>query len=230
MKKSIVTRTYNLTDAVLKQKADEYLNLLDRDNTEFSARGYNAGKKTEFEKARKNVDTFPSDETLDAQKIGLTADKDAARSTLEKRMRTIFNMAANAFGTQSAIYRSFGNADISRMPDAELARTYKIMVTAATQNLNDLTDEGLSQQMIDDVSTQGVAFDDSIDEVARGISDRDVATEGRVETLNKLYALLVKYAGIGQDIFYEENEAKYNDYVIYDTPSGLPTEPPVEPI
>ena len=67
--------------------------------------------------------------------------------------------------------------------------------------------------------------------VARGVSDRDIATESRVETLNNLYSLLVKYTGIGQDIFYKVNEAKYNDYVLYDTPSGLPEDPftPVQP-
>ncbi len=58
----------------------------------------------------------------------------------------------------------------------------------------------------------------AIDAQAKGISDRDVATEDRIEVLNTLYRILIKYAGIGQDIFYETDEAKYNDYVIYDTP------------
>lgn len=81
--------------------------------------------------------------------------------------------------------------------------------------------------MIDTLTSQGIALDDRIDAVARGISDRDVATEGRIETLNTLYSYVTKYAGIGQDIFYEINEAKYNDYVLYDTPSGMPDVPPI---
>lgn len=227
MKKEMVTRTYKFVDAVLKQKADEFINLLDRDFTEFSARGYGASQKTDFENARNAVNDFSSDETYEAAKIELTANKDAARSALEKSMRTIFNMAGNHFGNQSAAYRSFGSADISRQPDAELARTHKIMVTAATANLGALAGEGLTQTMIDLLSTQGVALDESIDAVAKGITDRDIATESRVEMLNALYSLVSKYAGIGQDIFYEVNEAKYNDYVIYDTPSGMPEVPMV---
>lgn len=39
MKKEMVTRNFNLTDAVLKQKADEFIGLLDRDMAEFSERG-----------------------------------------------------------------------------------------------------------------------------------------------------------------------------------------------
>ena len=227
MKKEMVTRNFNLTDAVLKQKADEFIDLLDRDTAEFSQRGYNAAAKTVFENARDAVNDFPSDETLEAQKTGLTAAKDAARSSLEKSMRTIFNMASNRFGAQSAQYRAFGEPDITRKPDAELARTYKIMVSAANQYLGDLASEGLTQPMIDNVTAQGIALDGAIDAVASGITDRDIATESRIESLNALYNLITKYAGIGQDIFYETNEAKYNDYVIYDTPSGMPEETPV---
>ena len=227
MKKEIVTRNYNLVDAVLKQKADELINLLERDSVEFAERGYNAAAKTTFESARDTVSNFPSDETFDAQKIQLTATKDAARSALEKSMRTVFNMAGNHFGTGSAQYRAFGGAEISRKPDAELARIYKVMITAANQHLGVLSAEGLSQNLIDQIAAQGTALDDAIDALAKGISDRDIATENRIENLNTLYSLVSKYAGIGQDIFYEVNEAKYNDYVIYDTPSGMPAEGPV---
>ena len=231
MKKPVVTRNYKLVDAVLKQKADEFLALLDRDATEFADRGYDKNAKNNFIGAIETINNLSSDETLEASKIGFTQSKDAARSGLEKSMRTIFNMAAIKYGTQSAKYRSFGNAEISRQPDAELVRTYKVMAQAANENLADLASEGLTQYKIDVLTAQGIALDDSIDAVAKGISDRDIATESRVEALNSLYALVIKYAGIGQDIFYEENEAKYNDYVIYDTPSGLPEEEaPIDPV
>lgn len=226
MKKTPVVRLYNLTDAVLKQKADEFINLLERDSTDFAERGYNAAAKTNFENARDAVANLPSDETLEAQKMVLTENKDTARRALEKAMRTILNMAGNHFGIKSAQYRAFGPADLSRQPDAELARTYKIMVTAANTNLSTLADEGLSQEFIDQLEAKGSAFDTSIDEVAKGITDRDIATENRVEALNALYQLVQKYSGIGQDLYYDVNEAKFNDYIIYDTPSGLPQEAP----
>ena len=231
MKKEMVVRTYKFTDGVLKQKADEFINLLDRDSVEFAERGYGAGEKNDFETARDAVANFPSDETLESAKAILTSNKNAARSALEKTMRTIFNMAGNKFGVQSPKYRSFGNGEISKQPDAELARTYRTMVTAATTNLHELSDGGLSQMMIDTLSNEGISFDEAIDAMTQGISDRDIATESRVETLNALYSLVSRYAGIGQDIFYEVNEAKYNDYVIYDTPSGMPEEEtPVNPV
>ena len=226
MKKPIVTRNYNFADAVLKQKADELLVLLDRDSVEFADRGYDRDVKDAFVNAIRIVSDQTSDETLEASKMILTENKNANRSVLEKSMRTIFNMAANKFGTKSAQYRAFGNPEISRQSDAEIVRTCKVMVTAARANLPALESEGLTEEKIEKLNDQGVTLDNSIDVAKKGVSDRDIATEKRVEELNALYALVIKYAGIGQDIFYEENEAKYNDYVIYDTPSGLPPEDP----
>ena len=230
MKKNSVSREYIFPDAVLKQKADEFINLIDRDIAEFTDRGYTLAKKTEFTNARDAVDNFPSDEQLEAIKIELTAQKDAARNALAKTMRTILNMAQNVYGLASAKYKEFGASDLARQSDAELVRNARIMTVTAEKYLSDLASEGLSADKITTLSTQRDILDLAIDAQAKGISDRDVATEDRVETLNILYRLLTKYAGIGQDIFYETDEAKYNDYVIYDTPSGEPevTPPPVE--
>ena len=230
MKKEQVVRTFKLADSVLKQKADELITLIDRDITEFTDRGYNADKKTELTTARTTVDNFPSDEQLESIKMYLTEQKDTARKALEKSMRSIFKMAENVFGLYSAKYKEFGNAGISQLSDAEVVRIAKMMSVTAEKYLPLLADEGLTSDKINTLITQREALDVAIDAQAQGVSDRDVAAEARVEALNKLYQLLTKYAGTGQDIFYETNEAKYNDYIIYDTPSGLPETPPINPV
>ena len=220
MRKPKLVRTYNLTDALLKQKADELLHLLDRDYVEFTERGYNAAAKSQFVEKRDAVDVFPSDEIFEDQKIIATEKKEQARTALEKTIRTILNIAANYYGAQSAKYRAFGPSDLTRQRESDLARNYKLMVSTATKNLAEMEEEGLTQTLIDRLQLQGVTFNSAIDEVADAIINRDLATEERIETLNALYRLVAKYAGIGKDIFYDTNEAKYNDYVIYDTPSG----------
>ncbi|WP_042720903.1 hypothetical protein [Flavobacterium sp. B17] len=229
MKKNQVKRDFTISDAVLKQKADELIALIDRDIAEFTDRGYNAAKKAELTTARNTVDDFPNDEQLEAIKMNLTEKKDAARNALEKTMRGVFNMAENVFGLYSAKYKEFGNAGISQQSDAEVVRVAKIMSLTAEKYLTELSDEGLTAEKIATLIAQRNALDVAIDAQAQGVSDRDVAAEGRIEALNKLYQLLTKYAGIGKDIFYETNEAKYNDYIIYDTPSGLPETPSVDP-
>lgn len=204
--------------------------LIDRDIAEFTDRGYNAAKKTELTTARNTVDNFPNDEQLEAIKMNLTEQKNAARNALEKTMRSIFNRAENVFGQGNAKYKEFGNAMISQQSDAEIVRVARIMSLTAEKYLTELSDEGLTTEKIAMLIAQRNALDVAIDAQAQGISDRDVAAESRVEALNKLYQLLTKYAGIGKDIFYETSEAKYNDYIIYDTPSGLPETPSVNPV
>lgn len=161
----------------------------------------------------------------------LTEQKDAARNDVERSMRSIFNMAANVFGQFSARYKEFGNATISQQSDSELVRTAKSTTTTASKYLDELAEEGLTEDKITTLISQRETLDLAIDAQAQGISNRDLATEDRIEALNKLYSLVTKYAGIGQDIFYETDEAKYNDYIIYDTPDGLPDNtPPPAPV
>lgn len=210
-----------MADAVLKQKADEFINLIDRDIAEFTDRGYDNKKKTEFTTARDTVDNFPNDEQLESIKMELTEQKDAARDEVETAMRSIFNMAANVFGQFSAKYKEFGSAMISQQSDSELVRTAKSTTTTATKYLDDLAEEGLTEDKINTLIGLRETLDLAIDAQAQGISNRDLATEDRIEALNKLYQLVTKYAGIGQDIFYTSDEAKYNDYIVYDTPDGL---------
>ena len=220
MKKKAVARKYKLTDASLKQLSDDILNSLDRDVHEFSERGMTATKRMEFVNAIDRFSNYPSDEQLEAIKIAATEEKDAARGLVEKAMRTIFLMAKNVFKDGTGKYKEFGNADLSRQNDDEIVRTAKIMEAAANKYLAQLVGEGLTQMRIDALKDARILLDDAIGEQRKAIRNRDSSTEERVEVGNALYELTSKYAEIGKDIWYDNNEAKYNDYVVYDTPSG----------
>lgn len=224
MKKLKSKRNYTFSDAILKQKADEIINLLDRDMEEFAERGYNAAAKVHFVEMRDQADALESDETFDALKIELTKQKSVARIALKKTMRTILNIAANHFGAKSAKFRSFGGSNLSKPREAELVRVYKIMGAVATEHLVEMEEDGMTQILIDRLKMQGNAYDVAISAVVDAINNRDLATEKRIKIYNDLYVLLIKYANIGKDIFYETSEAKYNDYVIYDTPTKKQSE------
>lgn len=223
MKKLQLARNYIFTEAVLKQKADEMIGLLERDQLEFADRGFDAAAKSSFIEKRDMVDSLTSDRTLEAQKMVFTERKVAAKNALEKTMRTILNMAAIHFGERSAHFRAFGPTNLTRLREAELARVYKGMAAAATKNLVAMEGEGLRQILIDRLLQQGDAYDLALYEVADAIVARDIATEERILMQNDLYRLITKYAGIGKNIFYDTNEAKYNDYVIYDAQNGNQT-------
>lgn len=220
MKKLKFARNFTFSDAILKQKADEMIHLLDRDFEDFAERGYTAAAKNLFMELRDQAENIPSDEILEAKKMMVTEQKVAAKIALQKTMRTILNMAANHFGARSAKFRSFGSTKLSRKREVDMARVYKIMGATASEHLEEMEEVGMTQILIDRLKIQGETFDECISAVTNAIIERNFATEKRIETNNALYHLLIKYASIGKDIFYETSEAKYNDYVIYDSPRG----------
>ena len=146
MKKEIVTRNYTFSDAMLKQKADGMLLLLDRDFSEFSERGFTLTKRANFVSKLEYFDNCPADEQLEGIKITATEDKNMARETIEKMMRTFFLMARLAFKDKIGKYKEFGNADISQESDDELVRSAKIVIATATKYLSILEDEGLTDR------------------------------------------------------------------------------------
>ncbi len=229
MKKKKVKRKFNFSYSHLKQVADNVLQLLDRDIVEHSTRGFTVAKRTAFVNLISIFDACPDDEQLLGIRETATQNKDAFRSKLEKQMRTIFLMAKNVFTTNSAKYREFGNADLTAQTDEELVRNANIMVSVATKYLTDLVDEGLTVLHITALSTTLKDFDDAIDAKIKAVSNKDIAAESRIEAANNLYEMIVKYTDIGKDLFGEVNEAKYNDYIIYNTPTGKKKEdlPPV---
>jgi hypothetical protein len=90
--------------------------------------------------------------------------------------------------------------------------------------LDDLAEKGLTQQMLDDLETVIGEFDNALSMQEDAISSRDIATEERIEKANAIYAIVSKHCDTGKRIWVSSNQAKYNDYVIYDTPSGKPEE------
>jgi len=215
----MAVRDYNFSDGELKQYADEIISSIKRDIVEFSERGATATRLNALQQKLDIFDELPTDEILEGIKIDATQDKDAARSNAEIAARTILVMAENTFGTESGKYKQFGDAAFSRQSDNQFYRTLKTIKTSADKFLLDLAEEGLTQVVIDNLVGLTTLFDKAIDDQNTAIKSRDIATEERIEAGNTLYTDLVKVCNTGKDIWYNKNEAKYNDYVIYTSPT-----------
>lgn len=216
-KKRETLRKYHLTDAQLKQTADQLLLLIDRDAIEFADRNFNATKRAEFKAAIHSFENIDSDEILEGEKMSATEDKNAARDILHQKMKTALLMAKLVFGQNSGKYRTFGDTNYSDQTDDELCRNAQVMIKCCNNYLSDLAPEGMTIQRIQELTDAKNAFDEAIDKQATAINKRDGATSDRIDAGNALYSLVAKYAEIGKDIWYSVKEAYYNDYVIYDT-------------
>lgn len=219
-KKVMIVPKFNFSYGFLKQLADSTLGLIDRDITEFNDRGFTAAKRTALATAISNFDNFATDEQLLGVKVAATATKDAARENVEKQMRTLFLAAKNVFGENTGKYREFGEPNLTLQTDSNLARNAKTMAVTATKYVTDLAGEGITVAKITSLTNARNALDVAIDEQTKAINNRDNSTETRITLANTLYDLVVKYSDTGKDIWVETSEAKYNDYVIYNTESG----------
>jgi hypothetical protein len=219
-KKEMIVAKFNFSFSFLKQLADDLLATMERDSVEFADRGFNETKKTAFQNAIDAVENFPTDLELLGVKMSTTEVKDAARISLETQMRTVFLAAKNTFGEKTGKFREFGEVQISKQTDSDLVRSAKMMIDTATKYVANLAEEGITATKIEQIATTRSELDTAIDEQKKAIKNRENATETRIILANDLYDLVVKYADTGKDIWITKSEAKYNDYVIYNTPSG----------
>lgn len=231
MKKEIVV-LFNFTFAMLKQLCDSMLLLLDRDIAEHTDRGFTPAKREAFVNQLNAFIAIPTDNMLDGMKQTATQNKDKARAALEIAMRSIINMVEIVFKEFPGKQVEFGNFDLTRQTDEQLVRNGKDMTDAAKKYLTDLAAEGLTIAKITALETLRTAFDASIDLQRKSITDRNSVTESRRIEANKLYLILMDHSKRGKAIFADVSQAKYNDYIIYNTASGTdetPQEPPVNP-
>ena len=229
MKKEIVVG-FNFTYGMLKQLCDNMLLLIDRDIVEFTDRGFTAAKRTAFVNQLNAFLAIPSDETLDGMKQTATQSKDTARELLEIAMRSVINMVEIVFKDFPGKQAEFGNFDLTRQTDEELVRNAKNMKDAATKYLTSLATEGLTAAKITSLETLRTAFDTAIDLKRKAITERNSVTEVRRTEANKLYTILIDYSNRGKAIFVDVSQAKYSDYVIYNTPSGTDETSAVPPV
>ena len=229
MKKEIVV-LFKFSFAKLKQLCDNTLLLIDRDIAEFTDRGFTAAKRTAFVNQINAFLAVPADEIFDGIKQTATQNKDIARNALEIAMRSIINMVEIVFKDFPGKQREFGDFDLSRQTDEELVRNGKNMKDAATKYLTNLATDGLTAAKITALETLRSAFDTAIDLQKKSVTDRNSITEVRRTEANKLFLILMEHSNRGKAIFADVSQAKYSDYVIYDTPSGTDETPPEQPV
>ncbi len=214
-----IQRLYSLSDATLKQKCDSVAASMNRDTTEFATRGVTAILIAAFAEMSDDFGNMDSDETWQGNLTDAVQEKDALADALKNKVRPIRNMAEIKYGVKSGKYRSFGFDDMAALSDEKLVRMGRRVHKQATTLQADLATEGLTAAMLTDLLGTIGDFDESIDDKTDVEKTRDIAQQDRVIAGNELYKLLEKYCSIGKAIW-QNDPAKYNDYVIYTGGNG----------
>jgi hypothetical protein len=211
-----LTQVFNMTQAELAQLADMAVKLIARD-PELSIYGIdnaymqNLAAKTELYKQT------PTDEELQGEVSDKTEQKNRHADELKIMIRSVAVRAKLVFGGQSAAYRSFGVKALDKLDDDKLYRCARTVQRRAVKYFAELAPRGLTQADIDALSAQTANLLIAVEEKIDADAERETGTETRTRLGNELYNLISEIFECGKDYWASRNEARYNDYVVYDT-------------
>lgn len=210
-------KSFSLTYNALRMKVGDVVGYMNRDSAEFATRGVTQTNIDDFEALGNAFEVFPSDSVYQGQiKIEVDA-KDAARQSCTLQIRTISGYFQQQWGNKSGQYKMLDIKNFTNSKDDGFITKARNVAATATTYLADLTGIGLTQGQIDALTAEAQTMEDKYHAIRSKIALRDIKTRERIEKGNELYAELVKYCEIGKLIWENTNEAKYNDYVIYET-------------
>jgi hypothetical protein len=216
MKSEELKPVFTLTYADLMQLGDKTERLIKRDSADLALYGVDNGTLNNIALLTKTFKEYPSDAELLGLVSEATKDKDEKRTVIHIQMSAIMIRVKNKFGISSATYKRFSTSELSNLSDEEMVHTARRVVRLATEYLPALSEKGLTQDIIDTLSTDTVIFDNSIDAKASAVEIRDRSTQERVTIANNLYTAISEIFDYGKEHYYTRDEAKYNDYLIYE--------------
>jgi len=219
--KRVSTRDYRFSDADLIQITDDVYGSANRDLPTLANYGVNAAQLTSLLALRNAFSAQPTDEVLMGYIRIATFDKNITRVEVLKQIRQIAERAKIKYGAKAPAYKLFAVELLSKQRDAELVRVGERVVNVATELLDQLLTEGVTQGIVDALAAQVQLFDEEIDNKVSKVKQRDIAVDERIEAGNMLYAALVKIAAKGKLCWIDTSEAKYNDYVLTETRSHI---------
>ncbi|MGB4776195.1 MAG: hypothetical protein WBP45_13550 [Daejeonella sp.] len=220
MPKKSITPHFTFSQDTLIQMAKSKASFIERDAAEFDKHNVTATRLTAFREKISTMENFPTDvELLGTQSVA-TETKDEVEVKLKNSIRGIMSRAVNKFGENSARYRQFGTKGLSHMTDLQLLKCAATVYRIGMAYLDQLASEGLTEPILTDLQNLRTEFNDADIVQSDAIANRDIATEDRIILANDIYDDLVKFCNTGKTIWANTDEARYNDYVIYDTASS----------
>ena len=191
------------------------LSLIEKDAIILATFGIDAAAKTLIEDLVDQSGDFPSDEELLGDAMSAREDRDKTQDMIKECIRSIMSRVKERYGEKSATYRKFGTKRLSAMTDLKLSECASLVTTMAQIYLSELSEKGLTQQMIDDLIALNATFQQQIIITIKAEKARDEATENRIVLGNTLYKKITEVFNYGKTYWASRNGARYKEYVIY---------------
>lgn len=206
-------RVYTIADADLKQLADALLGSMNRDIAAFATRNITAAKLDEYSQLITNFDMASTDEEMLGLSMVVNESKEAIVTALRPLLRTIRSISDNAYNGKG-YHHVFRWGAINDLSDNALCQFSKRVHRVATRLQAAMAEHGLTTALLNELSSLYDQLSKAIDECDKAEEERDLETQDRITKGNILYAEMMRLAGIGKSLFEDNDEARYNDYVL----------------
>lgn len=215
-------RDYRITDSELTVFTQHICDSMTRDLTLFANYGITAANVTTMQSMCDAFEVFPTDDYIHQEYLSAVELRDNLTNSLHVIIRSMALRVELKWGKSSPKYKSLGIADLSKLPIESYITRARMLHAFMTEHLLELSAEGLTVDMLEDMEELINHLDDAIRDTLEKSSYRMEKTTERITNGNKLYDLMSKYCEIGKRIWDKVNPAFYNDYVIYSPgPGGL---------
>lgn len=217
MKKQPANRKYNFPDADLYVQCMERIKYAHRDIAVFTQYGYDQHRLKAFLDKCESFRQLPDDDEVLGDQMITTEKKDAASEKLKSAIRSVMTRVAMKYNNRSGRYRKFGTAKMGDMTDAQLLFCGRRVARVARQQIDFLTEVGVTEHVIQKVTDACRLFENAMNIQQDKVADRDIAVEIRTERGNALYDEMVVLCNIGKDAWAETDPVKYENYTIYES-------------
>lgn len=207
-------------------KARSVKSAMERDLTELTPYGITALEISAFNTQIDDADALPNDDILQWYWTEAIAARDAKEAQIRTVLEGMVARVENKYGVRSNLIKVMRCNDLSKKNAEALKESCQNSIVVLTERLSELSTEGLTQAMIDNIGTLRDELLVLMDDVTEKVRVRTEGTVTRTDALNALYNKMVGFCKYGKLVWDKVNESKYADYVIYDEGNVPQTPPP----
>ncbi len=218
MKQSVKKTNFSMSYADLSGISKQKVNTVIRDIAEFERFGITAEQVNAFRAKVEDFDNTQIDQEFRGVIVAATVQKNELANQVRHLIRETSVFIKQHYGLQSSAYQTLEIKELSQLSDTKLFRRANSVIRVARLVAGELP-TGI-ETAVNELETVNNSFSNSIENKNSLVEQRDIATHGRISLANSIYKELMEYCEIGQVVWAETHEAKYNDYVIYGSSSA----------
>lgn len=222
-------RSYPWSDEFFLGRARDLADAAERDATELAKWSIDAAKIADFNAKIAAGYTIKPDEVLRTELTTRVHNAEAAAAALRATINIVHSRAEMKFGENSDVANEFRVQDLSGQRDDRLLWTAEIVKSKGTEYFAALAEKGLTQAILDDVTTKRTEYLAALLITIQKEDERRRTTRKRIVDFNVLYAIMKEISIAGKAEFGTTDAARYADYVLGtadDTPATTPGIPP----